>query len=152
MLHGQFDHAVDAKGRVAVPAQFRPQLVPGAVVSISPEGRLVIWPTSAWESHLRSLTITAGTPAEQRNYLRRVNAGTRDVDLDSQGRLLLHPSHREFAAIRERATFVGMGEYVELCATERWEEETRELTPDFFTELTDRINPMGFIAPTPAPS
>ena len=48
--------------------------------------------------------------------------------------------------------FVGMGEYVELCATERWEEETRELTPEFFTELTDRINPMGFIAPTPAPS
>jgi hypothetical protein len=45
-----------------------------------------------------------------------------------------------------------MGEYVELCSTERWEEETRELTPEFFTELTDRINPMGFIAHAPAPS
>jgi MraZ protein len=152
MLLGQFDHAVDAKGRVAVPAQFRPQLAAGAVVSIGPEGRLVIWPNPAWEAHLRTLTITAGTPAEQRKYLRRVNAGTRDVDLDGQGRLLLHPSHREFASIRERATFVGMGEYVELCSTERWEEETRELTPDFFTELTDRINPMGFIAHAPVPS
>jgi MraZ protein len=152
MFHGQFDHAVDPKGRVAVPAQFRPQLAPGAVVSIGPEGRLVIWPTSAWDAHLLTLPITAGTPAEQRTYMRRVNAGTRDVELDAQGRLLLHPSHREFAAIRERATFVGMGEYVELCATERWAEETRELTPEFFTELTDRINPMGLIAPTPAPS
>ena len=103
MLLGQFDHAVDAKGRVAVPAQFRPHLVPGAVVSIGPEGRLVIWPTATWEAHLRTLSITAGTPAEQRKYLRRVNAGTRDVELDSQGRLLLHPSHREFAAIGERA-------------------------------------------------
>jgi len=152
MLLGQFDHAVDAKGRVAVPAPFRPQLAAGAVVSIGPESRLVIWPTSAWETHLRHLTITAGTPAEQRKYLRRVNSGTRDVELDSQGRLLVHPSHRDFASIRDRATFVGMGEYIELCATERWEEEARELTPDFFTELTDRINPMGFIAPTPAPS
>ena len=152
MLLGQFDHAVDAKGRVAVPAQFRPQLAAGAVVSIGPEGRLVIWPNPAWEAHLRTLTITAGTPAEQRKYLRRVNAGTRDVDLDGQGRLLLHPSHREFASIRERATFVGMGEYVELCSTERWEEETRELDSRVLTELTDRINPMGLIAHAPVPS
>jgi MraZ protein len=152
MFRGQFDHAVDAKGRVAVPAQFRPHLAPGAVVSIGTEGRLVIWPIAAWDEHVRSVTITAGTPAEQRKYLRRVNAGTRDVDLDSQGRLLIHPSHREFAAIRERATFVGMGDYVELCSTECWAEEARELTPEFFTELTDRINPMGFITPTPAPS
>ena len=45
-----------------------------------------------------------------------------------------------------------MGDYVELCSTERWEEEGRELTPDFFTQLADRINPMGFIAHAPAPS
>jgi MraZ protein len=152
VLHGQFDHAVDAKGRVAVPAQFRPHLAPGAVVSIGLEGRLVIWPTSLWETHLRNLTVTAGTPAEQRSFFRRMNAGTRPLELDAQGRLLIHPKHREFAGILERATFVGMGEYVELCATERWEEEGRELTPEFFTELADRINPMGFITPVPAPS
>jgi MraZ protein len=152
MLLGQFDHAVDAKGRVAVPAQFRPHLAPGAVVSIGLDGRLVIWPSSTWEIHLRNLTVTAGTPAEQRSFFRRMNAGTRDLELDAQGRLLIHPKHREFAGIQERATFVGMGEYVELCATERWEDEGRELTPEFFTELADRINPMGFIAPPPAPS
>ena len=44
---------------------------------------------------------------------------------------------------------MGMGEYVELCSTERWEEETRELTPEFFTELTDRINPHGLHRPRP---
>ncbi|MGO8686935.1 MAG: division/cell wall cluster transcriptional repressor MraZ [Candidatus Dormibacteria bacterium] len=152
MLHGQFDHAVDAKGRVAVPAPFRPHLAPGAVVAPGLEGRLVIWPTALWDEHLRHLAITAGTPEEQRTFFRRINAGTRDVELDAQGRLLVHPSHREFAAIRERATFVGMGDYVELCATERWEEEGRDLTPEFLTQLADRINPMGFITPTPAPS
>ena len=148
MFHGQFDHAVDAKGRVAVPAAFRPQLASGAVVSIGAEGRLVIWPSADWDIHLRTLPITSGSPAEQRTYLRRLNAGTRDVELDFQGRLLLHPSHREFAGIRERATFVGMGNYIELCATERWEDEGRELTPEFFTELIDRINPLGLISPT----
>lgn len=102
--------------------------------------------------HVGHLSITAGTPAEQRSYLRKINSATRDIELDGQGRLLLHPTHREFATIRDRATFVGMGEYVELCSTERWEQETSEGTSDFFTALADRINPMGFIPATPSPS
>ncbi|MGA8016580.1 MAG: cell division/cell wall cluster transcriptional repressor MraZ [Candidatus Dormiibacterota bacterium] len=152
MFHGEYSHAVDAKGRTAVPSTFRRDLAGGAVISIGAEGRLVIWPTDAWNDHLRSLPITGGTPEEQRRYLRPLNAYTRDVELDAQGRMLLHPSHRQFAGIEERVTFVGMGQYVELCSTERWEEDVRELTPEFFTELTDRINPMGFIARPPTPS
>jgi MraZ protein len=152
MFLGQFDHACDQKGRVAVPASFRPDLAAGAVVSIGPEGRLVIWPAARFDEHLRTLAISAGTPAEQRHYLRRINGGTRPADLDAQGRLLLHPAHREFAKIRERATFVGMGDHIELCSTERWEEESWEDSPEFFTELADRVNPLGYITPTPAPS
>lgn len=143
MFRGQFDHAVDPKGRVAVPASFRPGLASGAVVSIGLEGRLVMWPTSAFEEHLRSLPVTGGTPAEQRMYLRAINSGTRPADLDAQGRLLLHPAHRDFAGIRDRATFIGMGDYVELCASDRWEADLRRLTADNFTELSDRINPTG---------
>ena len=152
MFEGQYDHAVDPKGRVAVPSAFRRDLAGGSVISIGPEGRLVIWPTPTWEMHLRSLPVTAGTPAEQRIYLRQVHARTREVDLDAQGRLLLSQPHREFAGIAERATFVGMGEYVELCSTERWEIDSAQVTSDFFTELTDRINPTGAVAPPSAPS
>jgi MraZ protein len=147
MFLGQFDHAVDPKGRVAVPASFRPGLAPGAVVSIGLEGRLVIWPTTAFEEHLRALPITGGTPAEQRMYQRAVHAGTRPADLDAQGRLLLHPAHREFAGIRERATFIGMGDYIELCALDRWATDLQRLTADTFTELSDRINPTGLARP-----
>jgi MraZ protein len=152
MLRGHFEHAVDEKGRVAVPAPFRSHLAERAVVSVGAEGRLVIWPTAAWETHLGNLNISAGSPPEQRMYLRRINADSFDVELDPQGRLLIPPALRKFASIRERAFFVGMGEYVELCATERWEGEGREVTPEAFTELADRINPMGFITRPPAPS
>jgi MraZ protein len=151
MFLGQFDHAMDPKGRVAVPASFRPGLASGAVVSIGLEGRLVIWPTSAFEDHLRTLPVTGGTPAEQRMYLRAINAGTRQADLDAQGRLLVHPAHREFAGIRDRATFIGMGDYIELCASDRWEGDLQRLTAETFTELSDRINPTG-LARHPMPS
>ncbi|HXZ99410.1 MAG TPA: cell division/cell wall cluster transcriptional repressor MraZ [Candidatus Binatia bacterium] len=145
MFYGEYSHAVDAKGRTAVPSAFRPQLAAGAVVSMGAEGRLVIWPEATWTAFLLTHPITAGTPAEQRAALRPLFAGARDLELDGQGRLLLHPAHRRFASIGDRVTFVGMGQYIEVCSTERWEEETRNLTPEIFTELTDRINPLGFI-------
>ena len=152
MFEGKYDHAVDPKGRVAVPSDFRRDLAGGSVISIGPEGRLVIWPNPAWEIHLRSLPVVAGTPSEQRTYFRQVHARTRQVELDAQGRLLLSQPHREFAGIAERATFVGMGDYVEVCSTERWEADSAHVTADFFTELTDRINPLGAAAPSAAPS
>jgi MraZ protein len=146
---GQFDHSVDSKGRVAVPASFRPGLASGAVVSIGLEGRLVIWPTSAFEEHLRTHPITAGTPAEQRMYQRALHAGTRPADLDAQGRLLLHPAHRDFAGIRDRATFIGMSDCIELCSADRWESDLQQLNAETFTELSDRINPTGLARPAP---
>jgi MraZ protein len=152
MFLGQFDHAVDAKGRVAVPASFRPGLAAGAVVTIGLEGRLMIWPDNAFSDHRRALTLTAGTPAEQRMFLRWINANTVPLELDAQGRLLLNPRHRDFAQIGDRATFIGMGEWIDLCATGRWQEDAEKFTPELFTELADRVSPRGFVPHPSAPS
>ena len=153
MFLGRFDHAVDAKGRVAIPAQLRRDLGGDAVISIGPEGRLMLWPTAqAWQGHSDSLRLTAGTPAERRKLLSVSNSMTFPVDLDGQGRLLLSTMHREFAGIRERATFVGQMDHIEVLATEGWEEYTADVTRESFTELYDRVNPVGAAAPAPVPS
>jgi len=152
MFHGEYEHAVDVKGRVAIPAQFRRELAGDAVISVGPEGRLVIWPTAeAWNVHHASIRLTAGSPADQRRLESFTQARTGDVELDSQGRLLLGAVHRNFAGIRERATFIGMEDHIEVLATERWQEYTADLTPEFFTELYDRVNSTGAAAPGSAP-
>ena len=152
-FRGQFEHSVDAKGRVAIPAQFRRDLGGGAVISVGPGGRLVIWPTDdAWQAHRRGFRLTGGSPADQRDLLSFIQSRTWDIELDGQGRLLLSSVHREFAGIRDRATFIGMEDHIEVQAAERWERSSEKFTEERFTALYDLVNPVGAAAPTAAPS
>ena len=133
-----------------MPAQFRRDLAGGAVISIGSEGRLVIWPADAWIEYTQSLRVTTVTPAEQRRYSRVLHASSRPVELDAQGRILLTPDHRRYAGVDERAVFIGMGNCVEIVSAERWGSESSDLTPEFFTELQDRISSSGPPSVTPA--
>ncbi len=140
MFIGSYRHQVDAKGRVAVPAQLRKGLPPGSVVAIGAEGRLVIRPPDEWSAMEQRFRLTADTPAEERRYLRALYASAREVDLDAQGRLLLSEEHRRWAAIGERAVFVGLGNVVEVVGEETWDRENADLDPAAFTALGDRVS------------
>lgn len=139
MFIGSYRHQVDSKGRVAVPAQLRKGLPPGSVVAIGAEGRLVIRPPDEWSSMERRFRLTAETPAEERRYLRALYASAREVELDAQGRLLLSDDHRRWAAIGDRAVFVGLGNVVEVVGEESWDRDNADLDPAAFTALGDRV-------------
>lgn len=142
-FRGQYEHSVDAKGRVAIPALYRRDLGSGAVISVGPGGRLMIWPTDeAWQAHRRSFRLSGGTAADQRDLLSFIQSRTYDVDLDGQGRLLLSSVHREFAGIRERATFIGMEDHIEVQSAERWEESSAKYDEERFTQVYDIVNPV----------
>ncbi|MHB8717443.1 MAG: division/cell wall cluster transcriptional repressor MraZ [Candidatus Dormibacteria bacterium] len=138
MFYGLFRHAVDAKGRVAIPAQFRRDLA-GAVVAPGSEARLVIRPAAEWNEYVSQFQLTASTSAEERLFMRRLYAGARPLDLDAQGRMLLTPGHRRFAGITDRAVFVGLSNVVEVTSEEAWDAEEASNTPASFTELGDRV-------------
>ena len=143
MFLGHFRHAVDPKGRVAVPATFRRDLALSPVISPGLEGRLVIWPEPAWNGYVERFQLASSTESEQRRYMRFLFAKSRAIDFDAQGRLLLSEEHRRFAAITDRAVFVGMSDCVELVGEERWDTEQQSLDADLFTELGDRVNQLG---------
>ena len=140
MFIGSYRHQVDAKGRVAIPAQLRKGLPPGSVVAIGAEGRLVIRPPEEWAAMERRFRLTAETPAEERRYLRALYASAREVELDAQGRLLLGDEHRRWAALQDRAVFVGLGNVVEVVGEETWDRENQDLDPAAFTALGDRVS------------
>jgi MraZ protein len=145
VFYGSFRHAVDSKGRVALPAQFRRDLV-GAVIAPGPENRLVIRPAAEWQDHEQHFRLTAESSAGQRLYVRHLYAGAREVEVDAQGRILLSPEHRAFARIADRAVFVGVSNVVDVVGEEVWDAERSTLTPESFTELGDRI--ARSVAPT----
>ena len=138
MFYGTFRHAVDSKGRVALPAQFRRDLG-GAVIAPGPENRLVIRPAAEWQELEQRFRLTGGNSAEQRLYIRHLHAGARPIDVDAQGRILLSPEHRSFARIEDRAVFVGVSNVVEVVGEAVWDAESGALDPETFTELGDRL-------------
>jgi MraZ protein len=98
VFFGSFRHAVDSKGRVALPAQFRRDLA-GAVLAPGAENRLVIRPAQEWQDYEQRFRLTAESSAEQRLFMRHLYAAAREVEVDAQGRILLTPEHRSFAQI-----------------------------------------------------
>ncbi len=149
MFYGTFRHAVDSKGRVALPAQFRGDLG-GAVIAPGAENRLVIRPSAEWQDYEQRFRLTADSSAEQRLYMRHLYAGAREVEVDAQGRILLSPEHRGFARIDDRAVFVGVSNVVEIVGESVWEAEAARISPETFTELGDRLSrpgPLGVVEP-----
>jgi len=147
MFLGQYRHGVDAKGRVAVPAPFRRYLPEGSVISIGPESRLVLRPPVEWEQLVTRFRMTSATPAVERAYIRQLYASARELEMDSQGRVLLDAEHRRFAQIGDRAVFVGVGNVVELVGSPVWDQEHADSNPDHFTVLGDQVHLGGQLQP-----
>jgi MraZ protein len=136
---GTYHHQVDAKGRVAVPSQFRRLLPDGSVVSPAPDRRLMIWVPEQWERQQAMYRRTAETSAQERRFFRALVGNTYPLEADAQGRLLLSSWQRTWASISDRAVFVGLGDGVEIAGEETWSSQGGDLDPDEFTRLNDLV-------------
>ncbi|MGP6158838.1 MAG: division/cell wall cluster transcriptional repressor MraZ, partial [Vulcanimicrobiaceae bacterium] len=115
------DHALDEKGRVVVPARLREQLGERFTVTVNPADRCVaVYSQANWEVFCRKLDAAPRTP-EQRRFERFLAEHTVEgAGCDSQGRLLLAQSQREFAGIERETVIVAPRRYVEIWAKERY--------------------------------
>ena len=139
-LCGTYRHAVDSKGRVAVPALLRRGLPEGSVVAPGPDHRLVVWPPDEWQKEQDRYRRTAESPSQQRRFLRQLAGQTFPFDVDTQGRLLLTAAQRSWAAIEDVAVFTGLGSGVEIVGEQLWNADQLVLDPDEFTQLHDLVH------------
>ncbi|MDX1600333.1 MAG: division/cell wall cluster transcriptional repressor MraZ [Anaerolineales bacterium] len=140
MFLGQFVHSVDSKGRITVPVRFREQLADGAYVTQGFERNLMIYTTESFERLAEQARHLTTTDPEARAIRRVIFGGAADVELDSQGRILVPPFLREYAQLEDEAAIVGAGEYFEIWDADIWNRELDGVTdPDVnarrFTEF-----------------
>ena len=130
MFRGQYEHTMDGKGRVSVPARFREVLaeldVTGEnadriILTRTFEQCLVVYPMDQWlnfEEKIRKLPQF--NPHVQR--LKRVYvAGAVEASIDSHGRLLVPQAMRDFAQLARNCVWVGQLDTIELWAQESWQ-------------------------------
>ncbi len=133
MFTGEYRHAVDGKGRIAVPSRFRAQLTEGLVVAQWLDSCLAIFPVKAWEE----LSVRVGglpmTDANARLLQRRLFAGALETELDRQGRVLVPQGLRSWAGLEAEAMVLGSRDHAEIWAPDRWDDYRRALEdPDEF--------------------
>ena len=120
MFMGEYNHTVDAKGRLIVPSKFREQLGDEFVVTKGLDGCLFVYENTEWkilEEKLKKLPLTN---ANARKINRFFLAGAALCEVDKQGRILLPAVLREFAGIGKDAVMVGVGNRIEICSKESW--------------------------------
>jgi MraZ protein len=124
---GSHHHYLDAKGRVAVPSRFRPFLADGLVVTRGFDGCIALYPRIAWESLASRLGELSIADFDVRQFRRMVFSEALDLQLDSQGRILVPPALRLFAGIEREVVIIGVQSSVEIWNPGRWSETSREM-------------------------
>ncbi len=121
---GQFQHTLDAKGRLILPARFRPEFERGGHLSPHSEGCVALWTPAEFtrESEVRLSQSRSGDP-EQRRLARFWAANSSDVEFDRQGRFALPGAIREFGGLVGDVLVVGALDHLELWSPEAYREK-----------------------------
>lgn len=122
MFMGEYNHTIDAKGRLIIPSKFREILGDAFVVTKGLDGCLFVYDNEEWkrfEEKLRSLPITN---KEARQFVRFFLAGATEAEVDKQGRILIPNVLREFAELTKDVVLVGVGSRIEIWGKERFED------------------------------
>ncbi len=121
MLIGEYQHSVDEKGRVAIPARLREDLGERFIITRGLENCLFVFPATEWEQVRERLSSLSFTKADARAFTRYLFSGAMEGEPDKQGRVLLSPSLREYAKIEKDVVIIGVSTRAEIWSKEQWE-------------------------------
>ena len=121
MFMGEYNHTIDAKGRLIIPSKFREVLGDEFVVTKGMDGCLFVFDDPEWQAFEEKLRALPMIDKEARQFTRFFLAGAASVEVDKQGRILLPAVLREFAGITKDAVLVGVSSRVEIWSKDRWE-------------------------------
>ena len=143
MFMGEYNHTIDAKGRLIIPAKFREDLGGEFVVTKGMDGCLYLYPFDAWkefEEKLRTMPVTVNK--DSRKFARFFMAGATTVELDKQGRILIPPVLREFAGLTKNIVVTGVLDRVEIWDRDRWNDYSQY---DDLDEIAEHMSEIGFV-------
>jgi MraZ protein len=121
MLIGQYEHTIDIKKRLALPAKFRGELGDKVIITRGIEGCLAVYTEKEWKimsDKLGGLTISQ---AEARSFTRMILAGAMEVSLDKLGRILVPDYLKQYADLKKNVVICGLSNRLEIWDSAKWE-------------------------------
>lgn len=120
MFIGEYNHNLDSKGRLAVPAKLRASLRGGAVVTKGLDNCLFLYPNKQWNELAKKLSQLPTSQAKPRVFARFMLASAMNVDFDNQGRITLPEYLRDFAMLKKKTIIVGLYDRLEIWDEDAW--------------------------------
>lgn len=121
MFIGEYKHSIDPKKRLALPSKFRGELGNKVVITRGLDNCLFVYPIKVWETLAEKLGTLPVGEAGTRSFIRVMLAGATDVELDSQGRVLIPDYLKTDGGLNKEVTVVGLFNRLEIWDTKKWE-------------------------------
>jgi len=119
---GEYQHQLDDKGRLAIPAKFRRKLKKGAIVTKGLDGCLFLYTADEWSKLVTKLTQMPISQGNARAFARLMLAGAMTVEIDSQGRINLPNYLIKFAGLKGISIIAGLMSRLEIWSEKAWED------------------------------
>jgi MraZ protein len=144
MFLGEYQHTLDKKGRVSLPAKFRNATTGKLVISKGFDDCLWVFPADDYATFLDRVVSEDDFRGNARKVRRHFMAGAVETELDSAGRITLPQVLRDHAGLGKDVAITGNGDRIEIWDSEKWTEyssQTAESIEDYAEELADASRP-----------
>ncbi len=127
-FRGHYEHSLDAKHRLSIPARFRASFSSGLVLAKDSDACIAVWTPDVHEAIIeRALAGKNPLGAQYKQIQRFFQSNSFDVELDSAGRVILPAPLLGHAGIDRDVVVAGVGDHIEVWGSERWREEQSAL-------------------------
>ena len=131
MLIGTYEHRIDSKGRLVMPAPFREELGAEVVASIGFDRCVSVYSIPRWNELLEKFQRLSFSKGKSRDFLRILLATAHQVPIDASGRVLVVPTLRDHGNLQQEVNVVGVGDHLELWDRETWNSYRDRVMADF---------------------
>ena len=138
-MTGTYEHSIDAKGRLFIPAKLREELGVTFYLAMGVDACLAIYPQSTWDRFTEKF---ASLPMSQSKAMRPLFANAAKCELDSQGRIVIPQKLRKYAGLDKDVVIIGVNDRAEIWSADAWQaQEDEEMTPE---KMSACMEALGF--------
>lgn len=143
MFMGEFQHSIDEKGRMIIPAKFRDLLGTSFVVTRGLDKCLFVYPLQEWEVLEQKLKALPLMKSDARAFTRFFFSGATECEWDKQGRVNLPANLRQYAKLEKDCVVLGVSNRVEIWSKDIWEQYFQQ-SEDTFNEIAEKLVDFDF--------
>lgn len=139
MFIGEYNHSLDSKGRIIIPAKFRDELHSSFILTRGFDGCLTIYSLEQWDKLFEEVNKLPTTKRDARQYIRMLSVNASECVLDNQGRIQIPQYLQDAVGIKKECVVNGVNDHIEIWDKAAWQEYFSAAS-ESFEEVAENLN------------